>query len=249
MAQDIAVATITLALTPSDAEKLRKSLEALCSYGFPIFVGEGGSLGPFRQSVATFLNVILVDPLPPGGLVRQVKAALHELISKTEAEWILYTEPDKEHFFRTQVPALLQHIETSPQEVGLVLASRTEAALSTFPAGQRLTENLINAWTGQTLGSAGDYTYGPFLVRRSVARIALDSPDDLGWGWRFYLFARVISQGLRLEHVALDAQCPQDQRDEDDAIHRDYRVRQLAQNASGLALGLLPTINEPARTR
>jgi hypothetical protein len=62
-------------------------------------------------------------------------------------------------------------------------------------------------------------------------------PPAIGWGWRPYLFVRAHRLGRAVACVVDDLLCPEDQR-ADDADERRHRLRQLAQNLSGVAAAL-----------
>jgi hypothetical protein len=87
------------------------------------------------------------------------------------------------------------------------------------------------------VGEHGDYSYGPFLMRTTLAPHVQTLPHDIGWGWRHYIFAVAHRRGLHLAHVVDDLPCPEDQRTEDEG-ERLHRLRQLGQNVNGLLLGL-----------
>jgi hypothetical protein len=89
----------------------------------------------------------------------------------------------------------------------------------------------------ETIGTALDYFYGPFLMDVLTTRYLTDVPRDLGWGWRPYVFASAANDRRSLASIEGEFQCPRDQRSEndDDKIHR---VRQLTENARGLFAAL-----------
>jgi hypothetical protein len=120
---------------------------------------------------------------------------------------------------------------------GIAVASRGAAAFATFPAMQQRTEASINTLTGEAIGVAGDYSYGPFLLHRSLARCLGPVTAEIGWGWRHYLFAVAHRRGYRVVTIEGDYRCPGAQRREDEG-ERVHRLRQLAQNVQGLILGM-----------
>jgi hypothetical protein len=62
----------------------------------------------------------------------------------------------------------------------------------------------------------------------------LETPDDnIGWGWRPFLFAIANRLGFEIKSFEGDFSCPPDQR-EDNSTERIYRMKQLTQNINGL---------------
>jgi hypothetical protein len=84
-----------------------------------------------------------------------------------------------------------------------------------------------------TIGVQGDFSYGPFVVDADQAERLDELDEDLGWGWRIFLFASVTRSGGDLVFLPLASPCPPDQRDET-PDERRHRTRQLSQNLSGL---------------
>lgn len=123
--------------------------------------------------------------------------------------------------------------------------TRSDASFATFPATQRDAESTINRLTADTTGAPGDYSYGPFVMRRELVPLLSRVPAEIGWGWRHYIFAMASRQGYRVSHVVGDYRCPADQR-ADDGGQRVHRLRQLAQNVQGLVLALAQPSGDPA---
>jgi hypothetical protein len=63
------------------------------------------------------------------------------------------------------------------------------AAQATFPKGQQIAERFMNRLCGEALGQPGDYTYGAMLINAGLLNETPLLPDNLGWGWRFFLIA------------------------------------------------------------
>ena len=88
----------------------------------------------------------------------------------------------------------------------------------------------------EVTGKEYDFTYGPFLLNRQLVPHLQKVKEDIGWGWRAYLFVLAHRLGLTLDAFIDDFVCPPDQRD-DDQKERIYRMRQLEQNIRGIVLG------------
>ena len=233
----ITVATMTWAHTPREADLLTASIAALAEHGLPIVLADGGSIEGFTDRLRALQNVSTVMPrLGPGRLVGQIEAAMAGA-ERSEPEYVLYTEPDKEWFFSHGLPGFVQALEQHPG-VGVLLASRNAESFATFPSGQRLTESLFNHLAGETLDTEGDVLYGPLLVRTDLVTHITDLHDDMGWGWRPYLMAVAHRLGNAVTCFEGDFPCPEHQRGENDEAARIYRMEQLAQNVEGLALGM-----------
>lgn len=240
----LATATITRARRPAEAALLRDSLEQLSDHGIPVCVADGGSGEAFldRLRALPHLMVTAVEPGDGPRLLGQVQAAL-AAAGSLEPEFVLYTEPDKGWFFAHRLRAFLEALQRHP-EAGVLVAARDGASFATFPAGQQLTERLTNALCAEVLGQAGDFLYGPLLLRASLLPHLGRVREDVGWGWR--LLALVLARRLALPVVChtADLPCPEGQRGEDDLRSRTYRMEQMAQNVRGLVLGLRMPLDE-----
>ena len=241
MRERVCVSTVTWARDENEGRLLRTSLLQLARSNLPIVIADKESDPAFRDFLESHGQFEVV---PPGGpsLVGQVQASL--AAAATGADFILYTESDKELFFRDGLPEFLDRADLHPR-AGAVLAARSDAGFSTFPPLQRLTERTINELCGEFIGTPGDYSYGPFVLNRDLVPRVAHVPADAGWGWRHYMFAWAARLGYTLSHIAGDYACPPDQRQEDEG-ERLHRVRQLQQNIQGLLLGITaaPTSND-----
>lgn len=197
-----------------------------------MIAADGGSKDPFVNRLRK-LEVEVEIP-SERGLVNQVKAGLAAALKMWPMNGILYTEPDKYLFFGARLNQFISAVRQSD----ISIASRDSGSFRTFPKGQRWTEGFTNEAAELVLGIKGDYCYGPMLLSRRAAELALQAPEDLGWGWRFWLFARVRKEGLRLKLLTLDLPCPKEQRGEDTRTDRIYRLKQMRQNLAGMELGL-----------
>ncbi|MGV3724698.1 MAG: hypothetical protein ACO1SX_27690 [Actinomycetota bacterium] len=239
----LAIATMTWARAPEEAEQLFGAVQQLSRHGLPVVIADGGStVTGFTDRLRGLPGVSLVLPrLSPGRLVGQVQAAL-EGAEHLGAEHIFYTEPDKLEFFSASLDDFLATLSSQP-DAGMLLASRDPASFATFPAGQQLTEALFNRLAEEALGVASDTLYGPLLLRSELVPHITHLHEDLGWGWRPYLMA--ITQRLGLPIVCREGSypCPAAHLEEDDLDARVYRMEQLAQNVRGLASGLKASLN------
>jgi hypothetical protein len=228
----ISVATITLARDDGEARLIVDGLSSLAATGMPIAVSDGGSPPAVVAAITAIPGVALV---PPGerGLIPQVQASLQAAADRARP-FILYTESDKQRFFEQSLAAFLS-LTPEADDVGIVLAGRTEGAFATFPPLQRFCETTISVLTAEATGVVADYSYGPFLMRRDLAERLATVPPRLGWGWRHYIFATAAQLGFRIVPIAGDHPCPEHQRQED-ADERLHRLRQLSQNVDGLVL-------------
>jgi hypothetical protein len=228
------IATITRARNTEEETLLLDSLSALSNAHLAVYAADGGSRREFVDRLAQLPGFEVTTAA--GGLVAQVKTALAKAAA-AGAEFVLYTEPDKRDFFQAGLPLLLERARRQP-ETSLVVAARDGISLRTFPDGQRRMEMLFND-LASGFGLHGDLLYGPLTLRPEVvSRYLAAVPDDLGWGWRPYIMARCLADGLSVDFYEAAFPCPAGQRGEDDADARLYRLEQLAQNVRGLHLGL-----------
>ena len=228
--RDVIVATMTWVRSEAEEPLLRRALNALSTLGVPIVVADR----PARESfcrVLTELPAVEVCRATDDGLCHQIAAAV-DRAARHDSRFVLYTEPDKEIFFREH---LVDFVRKAPDgaDVGIVLASRSREGFATFPRIQRYTETVINDLCREAIGAGGDYTYGPFLLARALIPAVVELDRSLGWGWRPLIFRRAASRGLRLCRVEGDYRCPSDQSADDDA-ERTHRLSQLIQNIRGL---------------
>lgn len=226
---DLTIFTVTWARDTAEEALLAQGLEALVTIGCPVIAADRTNTPSFSTTL-TRLGIQRARPSAPN-LVAQVQAAA-AAAAASSSRYILYTEPDKVRFFRT---GLRQFIADLPLEddVGVVLAARTEGSLATYPPMQRYVETVVNTLCADLIGAPGDFCYGPFLMhRRLLSHVATVAPA-LGWGWRPSTFLAAHHSGVSIRHWVADLPCPPEQREEDPAERR-HRLIQLAQNVSGL---------------
>jgi hypothetical protein len=226
------IATITLARNPAEERVLVQALGQL--RGYSVIAADGGSRPRFIEA----LHQLGVQIVCPGrtGLVRQVKASLQAALDASDVPGILYTEPDKAPFFGEPLARFL-HESRQLGSLPLCFAARDGASFATFPEGQQRTERFINESTSLICKSQADYCYGPILLSRAAATLALEAPEDLGWGWRFWLLGQALARKWKHAAVPLDVPCPVGQRDENSEKDQIYRIKQAQQNLTGLFLG------------
>lgn len=233
----IAVATITWARSPEEEVTLRRSLRRLSETGLPIAVADRGNSAPLTDFIGGLPGFRVIVPRERG-LAAQVKASVN-LAASRGTPFVLYTEPDKEFFFGTGLAEFIRRAPSEPH-TGIVIASRDDESLRTFPAMQRYTEGVVNHLCGETIGCSGDYCYGPFLMNRTMVGVVADLPATLGWGWRPFVFRAAKSRGFHVTHVTSHYPCPPEGLDEDDN-ERNHRMRQLSENVMGLIASIDPS--------
>ena len=228
----LSIATMTLVRDDEEEQLLRASLEALAAFGIPVYITDGGSPPAFVDFLRGFSHFTLADTAA-NGLFAQVSHSLSAAYaSGTPA--ILYTEPDKIIFFQKGLSQFLA--QASPNEqTGIILASRSAAGFGSYPAFQQMTETTINNCCAELTGQPLDYTYGPFLLNRRLVTHLGQVREDLGWGWRPYVFGIAHRLGLTLQEFRGDFPCPPAQQ-HDSPKERIYRMRQLEQNIRGIVL-------------
>lgn len=229
---DVAVVTITLARRPSEEHLLFSALETLSGLGLRVAVADGGSPPPFVEALRK-LQGCEVRILPePRNMLTQVRAAF-DCARQWRTEALLYTEPDKQSFFADHLVRILRESVKGNAAHGVTVAARSSAAFMTFPATQRFTEDVLNRLCGDLTGVYTDYSYGPFVLEPCLVDYLDTLPDDTGWGWRPFIFALAGRLGLPVASIVGDFVCPELDRAET-AADRTHRMRQLAQNVTGL---------------
>ena len=239
MEQKVAIATITWARDQEEESLLRNSLPYLAAAGLPVFITDGGSGSSFISFLKSFPQFTVLTTAAKGvwaqagNSVR--KAADHG------ADFILYTEPDKKDFFQHALPGFPGTLKERPG-AGIILASRSPSAFATFPSFQQMTETTINNCCSEITGNRQDYTYGPFLMNRQLTASLDLVKEDIGWGWRPYVFIIAQRLGLNITNVTGEFNCPESQR-HDTGSERIYRMKQLQQNIHGMVLATSTDLN------
>lgn len=230
--KDVTIATITVARNSEEEKELKASLQQLSLLNIPVIIADGGSILSFID----FLNSIsqfTVLAKKHNGVWPQANNSV-QAAGQTGTPFIFYTEPDKKDFFQNGLPQFLKEINAH-DNTGIVMASRSEAGFASFPSFQQMTETTINNCCAEITGKKRDYCYGPFLLNKKLIAYLNLIEEDVGWGWRPYLFNMANRLGYKTDAFEKDFFCPPHQR-EDDAKERLYRMRQLEQNIRGLVL-------------
>lgn len=232
--------TITRANDQPEADLLRECLVAAAARCEMVVAADSSTTANLQQQINNVPNLQLhrVDSTVPRTLVGQLITAIRHL-PEPAPEWVVYSEPNKLEFFQRHLEPFIAKASTETT-TGVVLAARDRAGFQTFPRGQRLTERATNRLAGVLLGMAGDYCYGPMLIRTELLRRLKTEPDifNLGWGWRFLVMGWAVRSSLEVRHITLPVSCPLHERDEDDHAARLYRLQQMGQNLEGLHRGL-----------
>jgi hypothetical protein len=232
---EFCIATISLVRNEEEERLLKASLQQLSLLNIPVFVTDGGSPKSFLHFLQRLPNFILLSS-GAKGVFAQAKNSLQEA-AKTERPFLFYTEPDKLDFFRSALVEMLASISAA-DNLGVAIASRSAKSFGTFPAFQQMAETTINNCCAEAIGLSADYCYGPFLLNKKLVSFLSTVQEDIGWGWRPFVFNTAQRMGYKVDVVEGDFFCPEDQRD-DDAAERVYRMKQLEQNISGLVLSTI----------
>lgn len=229
---NICIATISWARDEAEEKLLTESLQELATLNVPVYITDGGSTPTFVSFVRSIPHFSLLTTEGKGVFAQAKNSLLAAQAAATP--FIFYTEPDKKAFFKTGLPQFLAAIEEK-ETLGIHLASRSIEGFGSFPPFQQMTETTINNCCKELIGQDVDYTYGPFLLNKALVPYLQMIKEDIGWGWRPYLFTVAHRLGLDVKVFIADFACPPDQR-EDDQKERIYRMRQLEQNTRGIVL-------------
>jgi hypothetical protein len=227
---EIAIATMTL-VKPGDYELHREALLALAATKLPAIVTDGGSGDEFVSFLNSFPTFSVLNGAP--GAFAQIKSSLAQAY-QLDAPCILYTEPDKQLFFQQR---LSEFIAAASGEAGISLPSRTKESWATYPESQRFTELFTNQLCQRLVGKEYDFCYGPLLIQRALIPYLEMLDDDIGWGWRFFLFGLAHRLGYKISGVEMNLPCPLEQQ-VDSQAELLHRMRQLQQNVRGLNLAM-----------
>jgi hypothetical protein len=227
----LAIATITLARDEEEEQLLRESLAILAGLNLPVYITDGGSKASFIEWLESFSNFHLQPPSK--GVWMQAKQSI-SVAAKSGREFLFYTEPDKKEFLSNNLLNMLTNIHADDR-TGVILASRSAEAFSTFPAFQQMSETTINNCCFEVTGKQLDYIYGPFVLNSKLVPYLQDLPQAIDWGWRPYVFNIAKRLNYSISSFTGDFYCPPAQR-KDDHTERLYRMKQLHQNIEGLLL-------------
>ena len=229
--EDLVIATITWAKNSEEERLLEECLRSVARLGIPVVITDGGSSDQFIQSLRPLPNVSVFRAERPG-VVAQTRASVRASL-EFGTEFILYTEPDKRHFFDAILPHFIETAPVADKGLGVAFPSRTPESFATFPATQRCTERVIIDLFAGEVGVDADFCYGPLLMNRTVAPVLESLTEEVGWGWRFHILGAAELAGYRLQPYDAHLPCPLEQR-VNDASERMHRIRQLGQNVNGV---------------
>jgi hypothetical protein len=229
----LAIATISWVRNVEEEKLLTASLAKLASYHIPVFISDGGSTASFLNFLQSIPHFNLLQ-FEGKGVYAQAQTSLLAAYN-SGSQFIFYTEPDKESFFQSGLNKLLEEI-IPDEKLGIHHASRSAKAFSSFPSFQQMTETTINNCCKEIIGNDYDYTYGPFLLNSKLVPYLHQVKEDIGWGWRPYIFTIAHRLEMTLSAFIDDFLCPSGQ-EKDDQKERIYRMRQLEQNIRGIVLG------------
>lgn len=226
--KNVCIATISWARNEGEEKTLRDSLEQLATLNIPVYITDGGSSKNFIQFMCSIPHFKIFEAK---GLWPQAKTSISK-VAEARSKFILYAEPDKLDFFSMHLKKMMEEINVD-ENTGVVIASRSLKSFATFPSFQQMTETTINNCCKEITGKEMDYCYGPFLFNSKLTPLLQKPGDNIGWGWRPFLFAIAHRLGLTIKNYEGDFNCPQDQR-EDNVDERIYRMKQLTQNIDGI---------------
>jgi hypothetical protein len=223
---NIAIATITRATNSQEAEVLLDALAVLNASGAELVIADRSTHPGFRERLCRLARASVLSGFDD--LAGQVRGALQTAAPR--APFVLYTEPDKKHFFETILPGCESHLRAGEVWV----PGRDEKSFRTFSRIQQRVETFVNATCADVFGIAGDYTYGPIGFPQDALRELDALRSDLGWGWRLWMMRQALAKGFALRLTPLNCPCPPGQEMDNPAEWR-HRLRQLVQNVKALA--------------
>lgn len=237
---DVCIATLTWARNEKEEVLLRDCLQQLASINIPVFITDGGSGISFLNFLRSIPHFHIV-PSNDSGVWAQVRNSLLAA-NNTNRPFIFYTEPDKKDFFNNGLAKMLDKFQPHKMS-GIMIASRSAESFRSFPAFQQMIETTINNCCAEVIGKAVDYSYGPFLMRSQLLPYLGAAQEDIGWGWRPYIFTIAHRLGYNTETFTDHFFCPPEQQ-EDTADERLYRIKQLSQNMQGLLLSATANLDK-----
>jgi len=230
---EIAIATITRVRDAQEDILLREAMRSLSQQDIPVVVVDRGSSPDFIVFLKSLPNAIVLTSSATG-LMGQVQLSI-ATASDLGTKYILYTESDKDLFFKTRLHQFIAEA-SGVESTGVFVAARTPDSFKTFPDYQVYAETVANELYADMFGQPGDYCYGPMLMSRALVPCLSSIEGDIGWGWRFYLLGVAHKCGFHIALSALDLRCPPEQADRRSEWDRADRIRQLLENLQGLLL-------------
>jgi hypothetical protein len=226
----ISIATMTWARDEYEEQLLRDSMRCLAQSNIPVMVTDGGSGKEFLNYLRRFKN-FNVSKIKKPSVFGQIRVSLARAFEH-DGKFILYTESDKLSFFEQRLNDFISQAPDSDQ-AGVILAARSQKSLESFPASQIYTETVINHLCAEIIGKRMDFCYGPLLINRSLIPHLGLLDEEVGWGWRFFLYGLAKRLGYKIIPVEDEYLCPPEQQTDNQAqlIHR---MNQLSQNLKGL---------------
>jgi hypothetical protein len=191
MRSDIVISTVSWIRTPKESQVVLKTIELLTKLDVPIVIVDAGSPPQDLEKIHSFKNVTLFKS--ELGLTEQL------LISHREAEklgeYIFYLHTDKYDFARDAAPKVIEMYRSLAKK-GVLIPTRTEESLSTYPVFQRKEEDYLNYFMSDYIGTEADYYAGPKIYPTSLVKYLDKLDGNIGWGIESYFYA--IAKRLNL---------------------------------------------------
>lgn len=230
MKNDIVVSTISWIRTPEESRVVLKTIELLTKLETPIIVVDKGSSPPDLERIKSFKNVVLfVSKL---GLTEQLLRSHKE--AEKLGEYVFYLHTDKYDFARDTAPKLIEKYRSLVKK-GILIPTRTEESLNTYPIFQRKVEDYLNFFMGDYIGVEADYYAGPKIYPSSLVKYLDKLKGDVGWGIEAYFYAIAKRLNLSFDFFPFYMQSPVDIEDQEKT--KQYRLRIMQWQIEGMIQG------------
>ena len=153
--EDITVATITWVRNPEDERVLLEALRSLAALESQLFIADGGSSDEYFRDLQRLPNTRAFRAERPG-IVAQTRESLKTAL-KDGTKFLLYTEPDKRHFFEVALREFINALTLRRRSALAFLRGRPRASRRFRPrSSARRRQSMLSSATksGSGLTSA-----------------------------------------------------------------------------------------------
>lgn len=226
----VAVSTISWIRTPEESDTVISSMKSLSRLRVPVVVVDAGSPYKEQQIIKSLPHILFFENT--NGLTSQLLQS-HEEAAK-RADHLFYLQSDKPDFTQKYASKLLEKYLSLPER-SLLIPARTRECLDTYPAYQRETENFLNFFLSDFIGSDQDYFAGPKLFPSYLTKYLTSFKLDVGWGIESFIYALAKRLNLAFNYFPVYFRAPKDPPEEKNI--KEYRLKIVAWQIEALLYG------------
>jgi len=205
-------------------------IELLSHLDIPIVIVDAGSPSQDLERIKSLKNVVVYESKL--GLTNQLIKSHKE--AEKIGDYILYLHTDKLDFARDTVPKLIEKYRKLVKK-GILIPTRTEESLNTYPIFQRKEEEYLNFFMSDYIGIEADYYAGPKIYPSLLVKYLDMLNGDIGWGIEAFFYAIAKRLNLSFDFYPFFMQSPVDIEDQEKT--KKYRLRIMQWQIEGLIQG------------